>query len=191
MYYRQHLRQRNHRTTQQLYANGMPQKPFYVRPCLSFLKLSALAVSIGCALRVQSWRSCICIHITSKTLEIIISTRKQEVLVDSSLLWQKPETRQIGGDVSFDSWFLGFQFIVGGRVCQSRVSHHGGQKSDKGSEKKDAGLAGFSFYSLQGPTCGWHHQYSEWVILPQSILSVKIPQRHPYQYSRYSTSRSI
>lgn len=68
-------------------------------------------------------------------------------MLDSSPLWHKT-SRQIGRDVYFDPSFL--KFRGGQGMAEQRVSHHGGQKSDKG----DARLGGFSLYSLQGPTCG-------------------------------------
>lgn len=71
-YYRQQLQQLNRCTTRWLYANGAPQKWFYVKSSFGVLELYVLAMSKECTLREQPWRHWV---------------RTREVVLDSSTLW--------------------------------------------------------------------------------------------------------
>lgn len=132
-YYRQQLQQLNRYTTRWLYANGTPQKWFYVKSNFGILKLYVLAVSIEYTLREQPWRHWV---------------RTREVVLDSSPLWHIAGQDRLGRCFI---WFLASetQFIMESRVQDSWASH-----ITVARNQRTHGLAGFSFYPVWGPTCG-------------------------------------
>lgn len=142
-YYRQQLQQLNRCTTRWLYANGMPQKWFYVKSSFRILKLYLLAVSLDSTLRVQPWRSLV---------SIIISVRRWEVVLDSSLLWHVAEQDRSGEVFTFSPDFRDSTHHGEEGGAQWSISHHGGQKS-----KRTPGPAGSSSYAIHipyTPPCG-------------------------------------